>query len=127
MEIFGYDFQYPWALLLLALVPVYAVLRGRVGRSAAVLYPSTALLGAAGRPVRERAGRLRLFLRLLTSVILVIAIAGPRTANKEVEREAEGVDIMLVVDLSWSMMPLDMSPPRAEAPRWQGLNMASQT
>jgi Ca-activated chloride channel family protein len=119
MEIFGYDFQYPWALLLLALVPIYAWLRGRVGRSAAVLYPDTSLLGALGRPVRERAGRLRLFLRLLTSIVLVVAIAGPRTANKEVERETEGVDIMLVVDLSWSMMALDMSTSRAEVTRWQ--------
>ena len=119
MELFGFDFQYPWALLLLALVPVYAWLRGRIGRAAAILYPDTTLLGAAGRPVRERAGRLRLFLRLLTAILLVIAIAGPRTANKEVEREAEGVDIMLVVDLSWSMMALDMSTPRAEVTRLQ--------
>ena len=119
MELFGYDFQYPWALLLLALVPVYAWLRGRVGRAAAVLYPDTSLLSAAGRPVRERAGRLRVFLRLLTTVVLVVAIAGPRTANKEVERETEGVDIMLVVDLSWSMMALDMSTSRAEVTRWQ--------
>ena len=119
MELFGYDFQYPWALLLLALVPVYAWLRGRVGRASAVLYPDTSLLGAAGRPVRERAGRLRMFLRLLTTVVLVVAIAGPRTANKEVERETEGVDIMLVVDLSWSMMALDMSTSRAEVTRWQ--------
>ena len=119
MELFGYDFQYPWALLLLALVPVYAWLRGRVGRASAVLYPDTSLLGAAGRPVRERAGRLRVFLRLLTTVVLVVAIAGPRTANKEVERETEGVDIMLVVDLSWSMMALDMSTSRAEVTRWQ--------
>ncbi len=119
MEFFGYDFQYPWALLLLALVPVYAWLRGRIGRAAAVLYPDTTLLGVVGRPVRERAGRLRLFLRLLTAIILVIAIAGPRTANKETEREAEGVDIMLVVDLSWSMMALDMSTARAEVTRWQ--------
>ncbi len=119
MELFGYDFQYPWALLLLALVPVYAWLRGRVGESAAVLYPDTTLLGAVGRPVRERSGRLRVFLRLLTAIVLVIAVAGPRTANKEVEREAEGVDIMLVVDLSWAMMALDMSTPRAEVTRWQ--------
>lgn len=115
----GFEFQYPWALLLLALLPLYAWLKGKPGKAAAVLYPDTTLLAGLGRPVREQAGRLRLFLRLLTATALVIAIAGPRTANKEIERETEGLDIMLVVDLSWSMMALDMSTPRAEVTRWQ--------
>ena len=115
----GFEFQYPWALLLLALLPLYAWLRGRRGQVAALLYPDTSLLGGLGRPVSAQAGRLRLFLRLFTTAALIIALAGPRTANKEVERETEGLDIMLVIDLSWSMMALDMSTPRAEVTRWQ--------
>ena len=115
----GFEFQYPWALLLLALLPLYSWLRGRVGRAAALTYPDTSLLDGIGRPVRERSGRLRLFLRLITAALLIIALAGPRTANKETERETEGVDIMMVIDLSWSMMALDMSTPRAEVTRWQ--------
>lgn len=115
----GFEFQYPWVLLLFAFLPLYAWMRGRVGRVAALLYPDTSLLAGLGRPVREQSGRLRLFLRLLTVALLIIALAGPRTANKEIERETEGVDIMLVVDLSWSMMALDMSTPRAEVTRWQ--------
>ena len=115
----GFEFQYPWALLLLALLPLYSWLRGRVGKAAALTYPDTSLLDGLGRPVREQSGRLRAFLRLLTAALLVIALAGPRTANKEIERETEGLDIMMVVDLSWSMMALDMSTPRAEVTRWQ--------
>ena len=115
----GFEFQYPWALLLLALLPLYAWLRGRVGKAAALTYPDTSLLAGLGRPVREQSGRLRAFVRLLTAALLIIALAGPRTANKEIERETEGLDIMMVVDLSWSMMALDMSTPRAEVTRWQ--------
>jgi Ca-activated chloride channel family protein len=115
----GFEFQYPWALLLLALLPLYSWLRGRVGQAAALTYPDTSLLDGLGRPVREQSGRLRLFLRLLTAALLIVALAGPRTANKEIERETEGLDIMMVIDLSWSMMALDMSTPRAEVTRWQ--------
>lgn len=115
----GFEFQYPWALLLLALLPLYSWLRGRVGQAAALVFPDTTLLAGLGRPVREQGGRLRIFLRLFTAALLIVALAGPRTANKEVERETEGLDIMLVVDLSWSMMALDMSTPRAEVTRWQ--------
>ena len=89
------------------------------GKAAALTYPDTSLLDGLGRPVREQSGRLRAFLRLLTAALLVIALAGPRTANKEIERETDGLDIMMVVDLSWSMMALDMSTPRAEVTRWQ--------
>lgn len=113
------EFQYPWILLLLALVPLYAWLRGRVGRAAALVYPDTTLLQGIDRPVRERSGRLRLFLRLLTAAVLIVAIAGPRKANKEIERETEGLDIMLVVDLSWSMMALDMGTEATEVTRWE--------
>ncbi|MFM7208590.1 MAG: VWA domain-containing protein, partial [Verrucomicrobiota bacterium] len=42
----------------------------------------------------------------------------PRTPNREIERESEGVDIMLVVDLSWSMMALDMGGQGREVTRW---------
>lgn len=115
----GFEFQYPWALLLLALLPLYSWLRGRIGKSSALLYPDITLLDGISRPVREKAGRLRPFLRLATAAALIIAIAGPRTANKEIERETEGLDIMLVVDLSWSMMALDMSTERNEVTRWQ--------
>jgi Ca-activated chloride channel family protein len=115
----GFEFQYPWVLLFLALLPLYAWLRGRIGKSAALIFPDTTLLTGISRPVREQAGRLRAFVRLLTASALLIAIAGPRTANKEIERETEGLDIMLVVDLSWSMMALDMSTKREEVTRWQ--------
>lgn len=115
----GFEFEHPWVLLFLAALPLYAWLRGRVGRASALLFPDAALLAGLSRRVREGAGGLRLFLRLLTAALLLVAIAGPRTANKEVERETEGVDIMLVVDLSWSMMALDMSPPGKETTRWE--------
>ena len=115
----GFEFEHPWVLLFLAALPLYAWLRGRVGRTSALLFPDAALLAGLSRQVREGAGSLRLFVRLATAALLIVAIAGPRTANKEIEREAEGVDIMLVVDLSWSMMALDMSTARDEVTRWQ--------
>jgi len=115
----GFEFEHPWVLLLLAALPLYAWLRGRVGRTSALLFPDAALLAGLSRRVREGAGGLRLFLRLATAALLIVALAGPRTASKEIERETEGVDILLVVDLSWSMMALDMSPPGKETTRWE--------
>ena len=43
------EFETPWALLLLALLPLYAWLRGGRSRSSALLYPDAALLTPVSR------------------------------------------------------------------------------
>src|SRR5712691_10587401 len=107
----NFQFQYPWLLVLLAFLPIYALLHGRIGKLAALRFPSADIARAAGAAARAAAGRLLLFLRLLTVALCIVALAGPRFANDRVETQASGVDIMLVLDLSWSMMALDMSGP----------------
>ena len=104
--------QYPWLLALLALLPVYAFLAGRPGGLSALRFPSADIARAAGAAARSAAGSLLLFLRLLTVGLCIVALAGPRFANERSETQASGVDIMLVLDLSWSMMSLDMGGPR---------------
>ena len=107
----GFEFQYPWALALLALLPLYAFLRGRSGREGALRFSSTELVVAIAGKVRAAAGRLFVFLRTVAVAMAIIALAGPRWVNEETEVESSGVDIMLVFDLSWSMMALDMAEP----------------
>ncbi len=113
-----FEFQHPWLLALLALLPVYALLLGRTGKHAALRFPSADLARAAGATARAAAGRLLLFLRLLTVACVIVALAGPRFANDRTETQASGVDIMLALDLSWSMMALDMSGPGERVSRF---------
>ncbi|HHY86211.1 MAG TPA: VWA domain-containing protein [Verrucomicrobia bacterium] len=105
------EFQYPWVLALLALLPVYAFLCGRAGKHSAIHFSSAEIARAAGTMVRAAPGRLLLFLRLMTAALCIIALAGPRFASDRTEAQTRGIDIMLALDLSWSMMALDMSPP----------------
>src|SRR5512136_162644 len=117
------EFQYPWLLGLLALLPVYAFWRGRAGKLAALRFPSADIARAAGAAARAAAGRLLLFLRILVVGLCIVALAGPRFANDHTETQASGVDIMLVLDLSWSMMALDMGAPQERVSRY---DIASQ-
>lgn len=119
----NFEFQYPWLLGLLALLPVYAFLRGRIGKLSALRFPSADIARAAGAAARAAAGRLLIFLRILTVALCIIALAGPRFANDHTETDASGVDIMLVLDLSWSMMALDMGAPQERVSRY---DIASQ-
>jgi len=105
-----FEFQHPWVLALLALLPIYAFLRGKTGRLSALLFSSADLARAAGAQARSAAGRLLLFVRLLVVAFGLVALAGPRFAYTHTETEAAALDIMLAMDLSWSMMALDMAP-----------------
>src|SRR5512140_1916547 len=119
----NFEFQYPWILGLLALLPLYAFLRGRAGKLSALRFPSADIARASGAAARSAAGRLLVFLRLLAVALCIIALAGPRFANDRTETEASGIDIMLVLDLSWSMMALDMGGPQERVSRF---DIASQ-
>jgi Ca-activated chloride channel homolog len=114
----SFQFQYPWTLALLALLPVYALLVGSAGKLSALRFPGAEIARAAGVAARAAAGRLLLFLRLLTVALLIIALAGPRFASNRTETQVSGVDIMLVLDLSWSMMALDMGKPSERMSRF---------
>lgn len=113
-----FEFQSPWVLTLLALLPVYAFLRGKVGRLSALLFSSAEIAQTAGAQARSAAGRLLWFLRLLAVALGIVALAGPRLTETHVETEAAGLDIMLALDLSWSMMALDMGRPDERVSRF---------
>ena len=112
------EFQFPFVLGLLALLPVYAFLRGRVGRQSSLLFSSADIARASGAGSRSAAGRFLFSTRLLVVALCIIALAGPRLANERTETRTSGVDVMLVLDLSWSMEALDMGPPSERISRF---------
>jgi len=93
-------------------------LRGRTGKLSALRFSSVDIARTAGGAARSAAGRLLLFLRILTLALCIVALAGPRFANDHTETMASGVDIMLVLDLSWSMESLDMGGSTEESTRF---------
>lgn len=58
---------------------------------------------------------LQMLLRLLAFTMLVVALARPQTSNSWKNRQTEGIDIMLAIDVSTSMLAEDLKPNRIEA------------
>src|SRR5580693_50771 len=112
------QFEFPWLLGLLALLPVYALLQGKAGGRSALTFSSADIARAAGAKSRALPGRFLFFLRLLALALGIVALAGPRRANDHVETETPGIDIMLVLDLSWSMEAIDMGRPEEKLSRF---------
>src|SRR5260221_13902985 len=114
----NFEFQFPWLLSLLALLPVYALLRGKSGKLSALTFSSADIARTAGAKAKAAPGRIMFFLRLPVVAFTIVALAGPRLVNHHVETETPGIDIMLVLDLSWSMMAVDMGEPAEKVTRF---------
>src|SRR3954469_10133214 len=102
-------FARPWLLLLLLAVPLLAYLRGRPGAAAALLFSSTSTLSALGKKSASRVGQILRSLLLAGLALLIVALSRPQLGKSLTQVEASGIDIMLVLDVSGSMLIKDFS------------------
>ncbi len=104
-----FRFAQPEAFFLLLIPLALLLLQGRIGKQAAVRFPSVALAKQVSAFVRSRPGRFRGWLRALILVAVIVALARPQAGEEATEITSSGVDIVLAVDLSGSMWAHDFS------------------
>lgn len=102
-----FQFAHPELLFLLLLLPLVALLKGKVGGVASLRFPSVAAAREAGGKPRGRAGGWLAALRMVALAALIIALARPQLGRGTTEVEASGIDILLAIDVSGSMEALD--------------------
>ncbi|KAA2244650.1 VWA domain-containing protein [Chitinophaga agrisoli] len=110
-------FAYPWCFWLLLLIPVMIYWYFKQGRKQQGALQVSSIQGLKGLPVSWKA-RLRpilLVLRILAYAALVTALARPQTSNTSENIDSEGIDIVLSIDISGSMLAEDLQPNRLEA------------
>ncbi|MBU0482922.1 MAG: VWA domain-containing protein [Proteobacteria bacterium] len=96
-------FATPWALLGLLIIPFIVYLLLRRKQHASLRFSSTRLPAAAGRSWRQKMIHLPLFLRVLTLILLTLALARPQAGMEKVYDVSKGIAIEMVVDRSSSM------------------------
>lgn len=69
----------------------------------------------APKSLRVRLIHLPMLLRCLSYVLIVCAMARPQTHNSWDNKTVEGIDVMLAMDVSTSMLAEDLKPNRIEA------------
>jgi Ca-activated chloride channel family protein len=102
------QFAYPLALALLAALPIWWIVRHN-RKVPAITFSRTSTLGR-GPHVGSRVERTLFLLRNLVLVGLVVAIARPRGVGHAENVTSEGINIVLVIDLSSSMLAEDFQP-----------------
>ncbi len=100
-------FLQPEWLWLLALLPLMMLLRGRRGPVAAVEFSDVGLAREVARSHRARAGRFLWLLPLVAAALMIVGLARPQRGHSHTEVTANGIDIVLGLDVSGSMQALD--------------------
>ena len=112
-----FRFEDPLFLLLLGAVPLLAwwyVVRGRRNRGS-LTHPDVVGLARADRGEGRWLQHLPAALRGLALICLVVAFARPQTGVTGENVVTEGIDIVLALDISSSMLAEDLAPNRIEA------------
>ncbi|HEX8691858.1 MAG TPA: VWA domain-containing protein [Longimicrobium sp.] len=103
-------FAHPWALALLLAIPLWLALVRRRRRDEGIVYARASTLAAVRTRRAAVFGALPEVLRALAFACLIVALAGPRTGASVTEEESEGIDIMIALDVSSSMLAEDFRP-----------------
>jgi Ca-activated chloride channel family protein len=100
-------FLQPEWFWLLALLPIVMLWRGRRGPVAAIEYSDVSLAREVSRRSRNRIGSLLWMLPVLACALMIAGLARPQRAHSRTEVTANGIDIVLGLDVSGSMQALD--------------------
>jgi Ca-activated chloride channel homolog len=100
-------FLQPEWLWLLALLPLVLLWRGRSGAVAAVEYSDVGIARKVARAARSRAGRWLWLLPIVAAALMIAGLARPQIGQGRSLITANGIDIVLGLDVSGSMRALD--------------------
>lgn len=110
-------FVHPWYLLGLLLVPLLVAwwLWRYRKQDAAVQHSDIAVFDGIGKGWRVRLRWLPYALRCIAVAAMVVALARPQSSLSRQEMTVEGIDIVMAMDISGSMLAEDFRPNRLEA------------
>ena len=122
-------FEYPyllWLLLLSLLLTaryLYIELRERRPH---LRVSSARPWTKGGRSVLSVIRHLPFALRIAALSLIIVALARPRSSNEVEKRDTEGIDIVLAMDVSTSMLARDFTPDRLSAAKDIAIEFISQ-
>lgn len=110
-------FDYPWLLLFLPVIPFLGRLRRGMGvrKAAFARFPSFMLVTSLTPSLRQKLWFVPDVLRYASLVLLTVVLARPRGFIGFSKSSTEGIDIVLSMDVSLSMLAKDFRPNRLEA------------
>lgn len=122
-------FEYPhllWLLVFPALLIVHYIYLELCGRRPHLRVSDIRYWKAGGKSVLSYLRHAPMLLRTVALSMIIIAIARPRSSSKMDKIDTEGIDIVLAMDVSTSMLARDFTPDRISAAKDIAIEFISQ-
>lgn len=122
-------FEYPhllWLLVIPALLIVHYIYLELCGRRPHLRVSVIRYWKAGGKSVLSYLRHAPMLLRTVALSMIIIAIARPRSSSKMDKIDTEGIDIVLAMDVSTSMLARDFTPDRISAAKDIAIEFISQ-
>ena len=122
-------FEYPgllWLLVVPALLVAHYIYVELAGRRPHVRVSDIRMWKAGGKTAMNVLRHVPMALRTVALVMVVIAMARPRSSTKMDRIDTEGIDIVLDMDVSTSMLARDFTPDRISAAKDIAIEFISQ-
>ncbi|MFA6806070.1 MAG: VWA domain-containing protein [Bacteroidales bacterium] len=121
-------FEYPYFLFLLILIPLLALYQYFFEKTAypTIRYSQISPFENTHKSLKIRLRNLPNYIRYLAIALLIIAIARPQSYLSRDEKNIEGVDIVIALDISGSMLAQDFKPNRLEAAKKVATNFMQE-
>ncbi len=103
-----------WFLFLVPLLVAWYIFRYRK-QKAALQFSNIGLFKGFNKTMRQRLRHLPYALRMVAVAAIIVALARPQSQLSREEMNVDGIDIVLAIDVSGSMMAEDFKPTRLEA------------
>lgn len=122
-------FEYPgllWLLVIPALLVLHYIYLELAGRHPHMRVSSSVPWTITGTSFMAVLRHLPFLLRTFALVMIIIAIARPRSSTEMERIDTEGIDIILAMDVSTSMLARDLTPDRISASKDIAIEFISQ-
>lgn len=122
-------FEYPhllWLLVIPALLIVHYIYLELCGRRPHLRVSDIRYWKAGGKSVLSYLRHAPILLRTVALSMIIIVIARPRSSSKMDKIDTEGIDIVLAMDVSTSMLARDFTPDRISAAKDIAIEFISQ-
>ena len=109
MDITLIIFKNPWFLFLSPVVIIFVFLLKKRSRSPAFRFSSSELIKELNPTLRIRLRSLLKYLRAASMFFVILALARPQSPSKGAVLDVKGIDIVLTIDASTSMLAEDFN------------------
>ncbi len=103
-----------YGLIIIPLLVIWYIFSGRKNQ-AYVKFSDTSFFNGMPRSWRIYVRHILFVIEMCALALLIIALARPQSSSKSQKINVEGIDIVLTIDLSSSMLAQDLRPDRLEA------------